>query len=114
MEPVNLQQIRGLAVRVAIRLALGEFVIRGPRDNVLELESRVAWATVASELGNEGYEMMVPAEYAAILGVCESDIREAVERNGSLFALTYGTKEETFMLVATGRRPHEQLGPVPE
>jgi hypothetical protein len=114
MEPVIIVEIRNLAVRIAIRLALGEFVVRGPNDNILELESRVAWATVASELGNEGYEMMAPAEYAAILGVCESDIREAVEREGRLFALVYGAKEESFMLVVAGRRAHEQLGPVPE
>jgi hypothetical protein len=54
MEPVILEEIRDSAIRIAIRLALGEYLLRGPQENVMELESRVAWATVVGEAGGSG------------------------------------------------------------
>jgi len=39
MLSVILDEIQDSAVRIAIRLSLGEFLLRGPRENVMELES---------------------------------------------------------------------------
>lgn len=115
MEPVIIREIRDAAIRIAIRLALGEFFLRGPCNNVLELESRVAWATVATELGNEGYFMIVPEEYATVAGLSPATVHEMIEEEGSLFALVYATAGATFMLVPLAEREErEQLGPIPE
>jgi len=115
MEPVALEEIRDSAVRIAIRLALGDFQIKGPQNNVLELESRVAWATVATELGNEGYLLISLEEYAAAAGKSPATVSGMVERDGTLFALLYGAGGETCMLVPLAERePREQLGPIPK
>lgn len=115
MERVTVKAIRDSAVRIAIRLDLGEFQIRGPLDNVLEMESRVAWATVATELQNEGYGMVQPEEYAATYGVALAEVMAMIEQNGLLFALRYRTKEEDQLLVPLAE--HElraDLGAIPE
>ena len=65
MKHVILEEIRDSAIPIAIMLALGEYLTCGPQANILELESRVAWATVAAELHNEGYAMISPEELAA-------------------------------------------------
>jgi hypothetical protein len=115
MEPVILKEIRDSAIRIAIRLALGEYLLRGPQNNVLEPESRVAWATVVAELQNEGYIMVPPEEYAAVYGVAAADVIGMIEQEGSLFAIIYEAAGETLAVVPLAEREErEQLGPVPE
>lgn len=115
MEPVTLKEIKDSATRIAIRLALGEYLVRGPRDNVLELESRVAWATVVTELQNEGYIMVPTEEYAALYGLNPADVIGMIEQDGSLFALVYSSAGETCRAIPLAeRKAREQLGPIPE
>lgn len=114
MEPVILEEIRDSAIRIAIRLALGEYLLRGPQNNVLELESRVAWATVAAELQNEGYILITPEEYAKAYGLAPADVTDRIERDGSLFALVFAAVGETLTVVpAAGREERAHLGPIP-
>lgn len=114
MVPVVLDEIRDSAIRIAIRLALGEFTLKGPRDNILELESRVAWATVTVELDKEGYFMVEPGEYAATCGIDEADVVDLVETDGDLFALTYQSGGHTSTVVPLSEHEgHEHLGPTP-
>lgn len=115
MVSVTLKEIRDSATRIAIRLALGELLVRGPHNNVLELESRVAWATVANELQNEGYIMVTPNEYAEAYALAPAAVSGMIEQDGSLFALVYASAGEKFTLVPlTEREAREQLGPIPE
>jgi len=114
MGPVILKEIRDSAIRIAIRLAIGEYLIRGPHDNVMELESRVAWATVIAELYHEGYVLIAPDEYAAAYGLASADVIDRIEKDGSLFALIYPAKGETLTVVPMAdRQEREQLGPIP-
>lgn len=114
MEPVILEEIRDLAIRIAIRLALGEYLLRGPQENILELESRVAWATVAAELEKEGYILISPEAYATANNLAPAAVTGMIEQDGSLFALVYLAGDETFMAVPMpDREEHEQLGAVP-
>ena len=115
MEPFTLEEIRKSAIRIVTRLALGDYVVRGPRNNILEVESRVAWATVASELHNEGY-VMVPIEaYATICRLTPEAVSDMIETDGSLFALVYPPAGGACELVPVPEREErEQLGPVPE
>ncbi len=113
MAPVELEEIGKSAIRIVIRLSLGDYVVRGPRNNILELESRVAWATVASELHNEGY-VMVPIEaYATICSLTPEAVSEMVETDGSLFALVHQA-DEGCELVPLPDREERELGPIPE
>lgn len=113
MEPVALGEIRDSAIRIAIRLALGEFHLRGPQNNILELESRVAWATVTAELQKEGYIMIGPEEYTTAYGLAPGDVTDKMEQDGSLFALSYTSMSETFTVVPLAEREErEHLGPI--
>ena len=115
MEPVRLEEIRASAIRIVIRLALGDYVLRGPRENILELESRVAWATVATELHSEGYGMVSVEAYATVCGEPPAAVNECVETDGSLFALVYGAFGGAGTLVPLPHREErEHLGPIPE
>jgi hypothetical protein len=115
LEPVVLKEIRDSAIRIAIRLALGEYLLRGAHGNVMELESRVAWSTVATELQNEGYVMVTPEDYAAAHALAPAAVGRMIEQDGSLFALVYPAAGETVTVVALAKRePREQLGPIPE
>ncbi len=110
MEPATLEDIRASAIRIVIRLALGDYALRGPRENILELESRVAWSTVVTELHREGYGMVSLAAYATMYGEPPASVTEMIELDGSLFALVYGAN----VLVSLPEREEpEQLGPVP-
>ncbi len=115
MAPAELEEIGKSAIRIVTRLALGDYVVRGPRNNILELESRVAWATVASELHNEGY-VMVPIEaYATVCSLTPAAVSEMVETDGSLFALDYPPDRGADVLVPLPEREaREDLGPMPE
>ncbi|HEY6871559.1 MAG TPA: hypothetical protein VI298_02405 [Geobacteraceae bacterium] len=115
MGPVKLEEIRESAIRIVTRLALGEYVLRGPHDNILELESRVAWATVATELHNEGY-VMVPIEgYATICGLQPAAVSDMIETDGSLFALVHAAAGgEGALVPLPNREEREHLGPIPE
>lgn len=114
MRRVILEEIRDAAIRIAIRLALGEYRICGPQANILELESRVAWATVATELHNEGYAMISPEELAAAGGQPPAAVIAGIERKGDLFALCYAARGETFLLVSLPEREErDQLGSMP-
>jgi|SRR6185369_593827 len=89
-EKVDLEQVRHDAVLVIIRLDLGGYELRGPASNVLEPESRVVWATVVNELGNEGYVMVSPTEYAASCDMNEEEVLALIWRDGTLFAVAFG------------------------
>lgn len=108
VEPVDVKRICGSAIRIAIRLALGEYLITGPRDNIMELESRVAWATIASELRNEGYGMVAPEEYGAALELTPAAVEVIIRQDGTLFALAYGAD---LLVPLEGR---EEPGTIPE
>lgn len=86
----TLERVRQDAALVVIRLGLGAYVLRGPRENVLEPESYVAWSTVANELAGEGYALVSPEEYAATCGLTKEEVRSGLWREGRLFALAYG------------------------
>ncbi|WP_298266475.1 hypothetical protein [Geobacter sp.] len=113
MTPIATDDIRNSAVRIIIRLALGNYLLRGPGGNILELESRVAWATAVNELQNEGYLMVTPQEYAAASGLTEAEVVEQVEDEGSLFALFFPSEGEQGMVVPLEREVKEHLGPLP-
>jgi hypothetical protein len=113
MEPVILEEIRDLAIRIAIRLALGEYVLRGPQENIMELESRVAWATVIAELEKEGYLLISSEGYSTVNNMAPEAVACMIDQDGSLFALVYAKGDETFTAVPLAEREeHEQLGPV--
>jgi hypothetical protein len=115
LETVILEEIRKSAIRIAIRLGLGEFLVRGPQNNVLELESRVAWATVTAELMNEGYILIAPEEYAKAYGLAPDEVINRIEKEGSLFALIYEGAGATLTAVPLPvREEREDLGPIPE
>ena len=113
MNPDAIDEIRNSTVRIVIRLALGNYLLRGPGDNIVELESRVAWATTVNELQNEGYVMVTPQEYAAACGLTEAEVVEQVEDEGSLFGLFYPSEGEQGMVVPLEREEKEHLGPLP-
>ena len=114
MEPVILEEIKDSAIRIAIRLDLGEYLLKGPQENVMELESRVAWATVVAELQKEGYALVSPEAYATDNNLAPSAVADMIERDGTLFALVYATVDETFTAVPLADRVEpEQLGSVP-
>ena len=114
MEPVILGEIRDSAIRIAIRLALGEYLVRGPHNNVMELESRVAWATVISGLQNEGYVLIAPEEYGTAYGLDAGEVIGRIEKDGTLFALVCATAKETLTAVPMAEREAlEHLGPIP-
>lgn len=105
--------IRGSAIRIIIRLALGEYTATGPRENILELESRVAWATVCNELQNEGYMMVSPEEYANAYGLPLASVIDRMEGAGSLFALVFRSGGQTSVLVPLEEKEErEGLGPI--
>ena len=114
MKPVILEEIRDSAIRIAIRLALGEYFLRGPQENIMELESRVAWATVATELEKEGYALISPEAYATANNLDPAAVTSMIEQDGSLFALVYAMGDQTFTAVPLpDREEREQLGSVP-
>ncbi|MBJ6725279.1 hypothetical protein [Geomesophilobacter sediminis] len=105
---VELNVLRDLADRVAIRLELGEFVMKGPRENIMEVESRVAWSAVAGQLHHEGYPLVPPEEYAEIYGLTPEQVMHRVEEEGTLFALYFEGHDETFVLVPLENRDDEE------
>jgi len=90
MEPVVLERLRRDAVCVITRLGLGEFALQGPAQNILVPESYVAWATVQNELGNEGYSLLAPDDYAESSGLSRAEVQAQLHEQGTLFALGYG------------------------
>ena len=98
-EAVDVAGVRHDAVLIIIRLGLGLYELSGPGQNVLEPESRVVWATVASELAGEGYAMVSPGDYGAACGIPEEEVLMRVWHKGTLFALAYGSGEEALLLV---------------
>jgi hypothetical protein len=114
MEPVIFEEIRDSAIRIAIRLDLGEYFLRGAQENVMELESRVAWATVVAELEKEGYALVSPEAYATANNLAPPAVTDMIEQDGTLFALVYATGDETVTAVPLAdREEREQLGSVP-
>ncbi|HEY4745158.1 MAG TPA: hypothetical protein VIH45_10905 [Desulfuromonadaceae bacterium] len=90
VEPVEVERLRRDAICVIIRVGLGGYDLQGPAQNILVPESYVAWATVKSELGNEGYCLVTPQELADACGLTAAEILSRVHDQGSLFALAYG------------------------
>ncbi|KAF0218071.1 MAG: hypothetical protein FD174_3091 [Geobacteraceae bacterium] len=90
VERVDLERLRRDAVCVIIRLGLGGYDLQGTAGNILVPESYVAWATVTSELGNEGNSLVTPEEYADACGLGINEVLARVHDKGSLFALIYG------------------------
>ena len=103
MKNYDLEEIRDAASAIAIRLKIGEFLIRGERSNVMELESRVSWETVVAQLHNEGFVMVHPEEYAQRYGLSADTVLKRVEE-GSMFALTHSQHEEMLMVVPLDER----------
>jgi len=89
-EPVELERIRRDATCIIIRVGLGTYELRGPQNNILVPESRVAWATVVHDLQGEGYALVSSEEYAAVTGVREDEVAAQIDQQGSLFAISYG------------------------
>lgn len=113
-ERVVLKDILASATRIVIRLDLGGFSLGGAHDNILKVESRVAWSTVITELFKEGYVMVSPEEYGARYGHSPEAVGAMVEEDGSLFILTCASGGMTFLAVSLAEREHrEQLGPIP-
>jgi len=114
MEAVILTEIRDSAIRIAIRLAIGDYLIKGPHDNIMELESRVAWATVSAELYQEGYVLITPEEYATAYDLTLAEVIDRIENKGILFALIYAGRSETLTVIPLAEREQrEYLGPMP-
>jgi len=114
MEPVDLGVVADSAIRIATRLALGEYVLRGPYGNILEVESRVAWATVITELEKEGYALVPPLEYSLEYGLAPEVVSAMIEVEGSLFAVSWTSSGISQLAVPLAEREViEQLGPVP-
>lgn len=90
VEPVVLERLRRDAVCVITRLGLGNFQLQGAAENILMPESYVAWATLQNELGNEGYGLVTPEDYAAACGLSSTEVQTKIYEQGSLFALSYG------------------------
>jgi hypothetical protein len=111
-EKVNIEEIRRSAELIIIRLGLGAYTIGGPRDNVLEVESLPAWATVVSELSGEGYEMVTPGDYAASCGLSDEAVAGEIDREGRLFALVYSGGECPLLAVPLPEKSvRDDLGP---
>ena len=89
-EPVELERVRRDATCIIIRIGLGAYELRGPRDNILVPESRVAWATVVHELQGEGYMLVSDVEYAEATATGTAEVAAQIHQNGSLFAIAYG------------------------
>jgi len=104
MKPFTLEEIRNSAMRVDSRFDLGDYVMRGPKENIMELDSWLAWSSVAAKLHHEGYTMVPPREYAASYGITEQAILDRIEKDGSLFALMHETHDATFLLVPMAER----------
>lgn len=100
----NLDEIKDLATRTVIRLELGLFVVKGPTQNVMEVESRVAFETVAGQLHHEGYQMVTPELYAAFYRLGIEKVLDRIQGLGDLFALEYGTHDDTLTLVPLKER----------
>ncbi|HTG82470.1 MAG TPA: hypothetical protein VL949_11035 [Geobacteraceae bacterium] len=96
---VTLERVRHDAVLIIIRLGLGHYELTGPRDNILEPESYVVWATVANELAGEGYVMVSPAEYAEACGTTVDEVLAEIRGEGGLFALAYRAEGASGMVV---------------
>ena len=90
VEAVELKRIQLDALRVLIRLGLGKHEQAGPQRNIFIPESRVAWSTVANELGKEGYWLVTPDAYADVCGNTPDEVLALVQEEGTLFALCYG------------------------
>ena len=90
VEPVELERLRRDAICILIRLGLGGYDLQGTAGNILVPESYVAWATVKSELGNEGYSLVTAEEYSDASGLAITEVLTQVHDKGSLFALVYG------------------------
>ena len=90
VEKVVLERLRRDAICVITRLGLGNFQLLGAAENILVPESYVAWATLQNELGNEGYELVTPEDYAAAGGLSSAEVQAQLHEQGTLFALLYG------------------------
>lgn len=102
--PLVMEKIRETADRAAVRMELGGFVMRGPGNNIMELESETAWLTVAGQLHHEGYQMVPPEEYAESYHLSVDQVTERIETDGTLFALFYESHDETRVLVPLDER----------
>jgi hypothetical protein len=113
MDADAIATIRAAAIRIAIRLALGDFQLGGPQGNVMEVESRVAWATIATELAKEGYTLVSPEEYAERYGVTAAVVAAGIEAHGSIFALEFAAPGERLRAVPLEEtEAQEELGPL--
>ncbi len=106
-------RIRRAAELILIRLELGHYMVAGPADNVLEVESLAAWSAVVNELFREGYEMVDPAEYGSACELTEAEVNGMIWREGSLFALVYSPGAHTRCAVPLAEHATDaELGPL--
>jgi hypothetical protein len=89
MDKVIVGEVMESARRIIIRLDVGSFRVSGPRDNVLSVESPVAFATCVIELYREGFQMVAPEEYAASYGIGLESVYRKIEEEGELFLLLF-------------------------
>ncbi|UFS69023.1 hypothetical protein LPW11_14090 [Geomonas sp. RF6] len=100
----TLEQIRTSAMRLDSRYDFGQYVMRGPQENVMELESWLSFSSVAAKLHHEGYVMVPPKEYAEALGIRVAEVVDQIEKEGTLFALFHATHDDNFILVPLPER----------
>jgi hypothetical protein len=86
---VQLEEVMESARRIIIRLDVGSFEISGPRRNILDVESRVAFSTAVNELYKEGYQMVPPEQYAESCGIDVEAVDRKIHQEGGLFLLRY-------------------------
>jgi hypothetical protein len=110
---VPAERIRRTAELILIRLELGHYLVEGPANNVLEVESLAAWSAVVNDLINEGYEMVPPAEYGSACDLTDAEVNDMIWRDGSLFALIYSPGAHTRCAVPLAEHVNEEeLGPL--
>lgn len=108
---VVMEEVRRSAEQALIRLDLGAFTITGPRENVIEVESLVAWSSTVNALYGEGYHMVSPAEYATHYEIEGDTVTDRIYREGKLFALFYQGDDGAFISVPLeGKDLKDDLG----
>lgn len=110
-EKVILEEVAGSAQRIMIRVDLGSFTVSGPRENILRVESLVAFSTIVNELYREGYQMVSPAQYAEEYGLSDDTVYAKVKDEGSLFAVVYPDSQPPSVAVPLEERAAVELGP---
>jgi hypothetical protein len=110
---VQLEEVMESARRIIIRLDVGSFEISGPRRNILDVESAVAFSTAVNELYKEGYLMVTPEQYAENYEMDLDAVDQKIHQEGGLFLMRYregDRRDEAVpleeLIVSEGYGPH--------